>query len=87
MTATITKIHPLKIGRAGVSSYQRVEFKTDAGNWAKTDLVPSFRNYAGWREHLEVGIRLTNLRMKGKYEIDADSVPKRIVTPVQQPLF
>jgi hypothetical protein len=84
MTATITKIHPLKIGSKGVASYQRVEFKTDAGNWAKTDLVPSFRNYAGWKEYLEVGMRLTNLRMKSKYEVDADSVPKRLERPEQQ---
>jgi hypothetical protein len=75
MTAKITKIHPLKIGRTGVASYIRVEFLTESGGWAKTDLVPTFRNYPRWKPLLDIGNTLSGLRMKAKFEIDADSIP------------
>lgn len=73
MTAEIVKIHEPKQGSGG--NYVRVEFKLEDGSWAKTDLVPAFRNWNRWVKYLSPGIKVTNLRMKNSTTIDADSRP------------
>lgn len=76
MKATLTKIHPLKLSRNG-NSFIRVEFQLEDGSWAKTDLCPTYRNYSRWTSILKqgAGVSLTNLRLKKKGEVDADSFP------------
>jgi hypothetical protein len=77
MKATITKIDTLKRGNGAI--FQRVYFKTDSGQFAVTDLCPSFRNFARWRPLLEIGNELDNLEstrfesISGPLHIDADS--------------
>lgn len=76
MRATISKIHPLKLSRTS-HSYIRVEFQLETGGWAKTDLVPKYRNYSRWKDIIAAGVGTTigNLRMKRDNEVDADSYP------------
>jgi len=75
MLGTITKIHELKESRNG-NWFMRVEFRLKNGDWAKTDLCPSFRNYERWKYLLKVGVDLTGLNLKRKGEVNADSYPE-----------
>ena len=43
--------------------------------WAKTDIVPTYRNYKHWKNILEVGNVLSGLVLRNPTTIDADSVP------------
>ena len=76
MVGQVHKIHPIKKSRNG-NLFTRVEFILDGGDWAKTDLVPGFANYARWKPVLKsgVGTVIKNLiyKNKEKSEIDADS--------------
>lgn len=74
MTATITKIHPLKSGKTMNTSFIRVEFEGMDGKWYKTDLCPNFRNYRNWVRWLKVGQTLSALKVDGS-QINADSRP------------
>jgi hypothetical protein len=80
MRGTISKIHPISYSRNG-GAYIRLEFKLEDKSWAKTDLVPKYRNYERWRNLLQVGTDLVGLTLKKKGEIDADSYPERFVKP------
>lgn len=74
MIGEIIKILPFKKSRnEGV--YLRVEFKLKDGKWAKTDLVPGFRNYRRWKNLLKIGNWLSNLHLKDSQTVDADSFP------------
>ncbi len=79
MTGVIEKIDPLKQSFSGAVSFIRVYFKIKdeekAGEfiWAKTDVVPSFRNYARWEKVLKVGNVLSHLTFKEDKTVDADS--------------
>jgi len=75
MKGEIIKIEKEKRSRNG-GKYIRVHFKLENGKWAKMDLVPSFRNFARWKEILVVGNLVGNLRMKDEITVDADSWPK-----------
>ena len=74
--ATITKIDPLKTSRTE-KSYIRIYFKLEDGSFAKTDIVPSYRNYNRWKWAIKkgVGTNLGNLVLRKEGEIDADSYP------------
>ena len=74
MNAEIIKILPEKKSRNG-GVYLRVEFRMENGKWAKTDLVPGFRNYERWKNLLRPGNIIGNLRMKDEKTVDADSIP------------
>lgn len=74
---TISKIHPVQYGKDG--PFIRLEFQMQNKNWAKTDLVLSFRNYQRWKEYLKVGMALDKLKMRHNGEVDADSYPEPIV--------
>jgi len=82
MRGSIIKIHNLKRSRNG-NSFIRVEFRLEGGIWAKTDICPDYINYQRWKSLLTVGTELENLNFKGnsKYEIDADSYPRKYLTP------
>ena len=82
MRATITKIDDPKCSRNGDTSFRRVYFKLENGDWATTDLCPSYRNFARWREYLYSGIALDGLRLKSRRRVDADSFPEPIVPKV-----
>jgi hypothetical protein len=57
----------------------RVYFSMKPDNtWAKMDLCPAFRNYARWKDHLEIGATFDQLRMKDAVTVDADSYPRRL---------
>ena len=86
MKAKIIKIDPLKESRNKGNSYRRVYFQVKdfeidrekavvktVTKWAKTDLVPKFRNYKKWVPVLKVGNILEGIRMKGESTVDADS--------------
>jgi len=75
MIGEITKILPIRNSRNYGDLYIRVTFKLEGRGWAKTDLVPGFRNYKRWRKLLKVGNILGNLKMKDEKTIDADSQP------------
>lgn len=77
MKATITNIHEKKTGTDGVT-FVRVEFRSDAGAWYKTDLCSRYRNWVRWKDHLEIGATFDNLLTKGSNTVDADSYPKRV---------
>ncbi len=80
MRGTISKIDPIKYSRNG-GSYIRIHFRLDGGAWAKTDIVPGYRNYARWEEFMKVGMDLDGLILKRRGEIDADSFPARFTPP------
>ena|SRR3990167_3238450 len=84
-TGEIIKIHPLKSSRNGGTSYVRAEFKMEDGSWAKTDVVPGFRNASRWVPILKAGVGafVTGLQFKRDGEVDADSFPR--VTTVFSP--
>ncbi len=73
MIGEIIKILSIKESRNPGDYYLRVEFKLDDGRWAKTDLVPRFRNYRRWKELLRIGNIIANMKMLDKQTIDADS--------------
>ena len=79
MIGEIIKILPFKKSRNEDETYLRVEFKMEDGKWAKTDLVPSFRNYWRWKRVLRVGNVVRNLKMRDKITVDADSFPQLVV--------
>lgn len=79
MLAKIIKIDPLKASRNNGQAFRRVYFRikekvdSEKSIWGKTDLVPTFRNYARWKDLLVVGNILGGIRLKKKDEVDADS--------------
>jgi len=86
MRGTVIKVHPISYSRNG-GAFIRLEFRLETGQWAKTDLVPSFVNFARWKPFLTVGEDLDGILLKpgpiGKPEINADSYPRRHQTPVE----
>lgn len=66
--------------------YTRVYFKvketlkSEKSFWAETDLVPTYRNYARWKDLLVVGNILGGINLRGKQQIDADSPIKLVGT-------
>lgn len=82
MRGKITKIDTLKSSRNAGQAFLRVYFKVKRGVgdfiWAKTDIVPSFRNYARWKPLLEVGNILDGLILKADNTVDADSRPELV---------
>lgn len=79
MIGQITKIDQMKASRNSKEAFVRVYFKLQIESknfiWAKTDLVPTFRNYKKWKPLLKVGNILDGLILRGKETIDADSNP------------
>lgn len=79
MRGKITKIDNLKSSRNAGQAFTRVYFKVKRGVgdfvWAKTDIVPTFRNYARWKPFLEVGTILDGLILRADNTVDADSHP------------
>lgn len=75
MIAEIIKIIPFKKSRNPGDFYLHLEFKLENNEWAKTDLVPGFRNYYRWKRVARVGNQLGNLIFKDSQTIDADSYP------------
>lgn len=92
MKAKVTKIHPNKFSRNG-NMFTRIEFQLQDKSWAKTDVCPDYRNYKGWVPVLEsgVGTEISNLKMRNKSEVNADSSPVIEQKPekkyTQMPLF
>ena len=82
MTATITKIGPVRPG-AGGKGFQIICFRLEGGGSAITYISPVMRNYKDW-QHLRVGMVLDKLKFRkdGK-TIDADSKPE-IVRPLEE---
>lgn len=79
MNGTITRIDARKKGNG--AEFKRVYFEMADGGWAKTDLCPSYRNWNRWKELLDVGNELTNLKLKTNSTVDADSYPKKVWKP------
>jgi len=78
ITATVAEILLEKTGTDGVR-HVRVRFEKAGGGYAKTDLCSKFRNYARWKAlGLEIGMTLTNLRLKDLDTVDADSYPRKL---------
>lgn len=76
MRGTISRIDPLKYSRNG-GSYIRIHFRLDGGVWAKTDIVPGYRNYERWKDLMVIGLDIDGLELKTKGEINADSYPEK----------
>ncbi len=75
MFGEITRVDQFKRSRNEGDIFIRVTFKMEDGGWAKTDIVPTFRNYWRWRKLLRVGNTLFNLTLKDPETVDADSKP------------
>ena len=71
MKAQITRITPTLSKYGGKFYY--VFFKDDNGKSFKTCLYPTMRNFLRWKTVMKVGAVLTNLSIKEKNLIDADS--------------
>ena len=78
MVGQITKIDPVKRSRNG-GQFIRIYFRLSDGQWAKTDLVISYRNYNRWKYLIKVGVDLEGLILKRPGEVDADSFPRVII--------
>lgn len=81
MIGQIYKIDQLKTSRNKGEVFYRVYFTMKGALdghkfWAKTDIVPSFRNYSRWKGLLKVGNILSGLNMRKPDEVNADSNPK-----------
>lgn len=108
MTGRISQIDEMKSSRNKGQAFLRVYFqmrnppKLEFGKeipksyfWAKTDLVPSFRNFKRWEDLLKVGNVLDLLQMKTDDTVDADSFPKLLgnldrepdIVPLQKSLW
>lgn len=77
MKAKITKVDPLKVSRAE-KSFRRVYLMLEDGSWAKTDVVPSYRNYKNWKFPIELfekgeEVFISGVELRAKQEVDADS--------------
>ena len=77
MIGTIKKIDSLKQSRNKLQVFYRVYFEmqnisTVKKEWAKTDVVPQFRNYPRWKNLL-----------KDDVTVDADSFPSLIKSVVE----
>ena len=77
MKAKIIKIDPLKMSRAE-KAYRRVYFTLEDGSWAKTDIVPVYRNFKNWKRLIdlfEAGavVFIEGIEIRKKGEVDADS--------------
>jgi len=77
MKAKIVGIDPLKTSRTE-KAYRRIYFTLDDGSWAKSDIVPAYRNFKTWKpliQLFESGARVfiegVELRQPG--EVNADS--------------
>lgn len=83
MKGKIYKIDTLKTSRNKGEVFKRVYFEMYGALdghkfWAKTDIVPSFKNYGRWRDLLKVGNTLDGLSMRKPDEVNADSRPRLI---------
>lgn len=81
MIGQIYKIDELKQSRNKGEVFYRVYFTMRGALeghkfWAKTDIVPNFRNYGKWKPLLKVGNILSGLQMRRHDEVNADSSPK-----------
>lgn len=80
MLAKINKIDQLKSSRNAGQTFTRVHLQIKnldgSYSYAHTDLVPTFRNYARWKDLLRVGNILGNLTQLKNGKIDSDSYPK-----------
>lgn len=80
MKGYVTKIDPLKSSFNKHQSYIRVYLQLENGEWAATDVVPTFNNYRRWKPLLKQGNILTGLEfVKGSFnKINADSPVKLV---------
>lgn len=87
MKAEITKIDELKASAHYPVAFRRIYFKMEDGSWAVTDVVPSYRNYRYWKPVIEAGVgtTITNVRLKEKSKVDADSPVKIVPKPPVEP--
>ncbi len=73
-------IDVMKSSRNKGEFYKRIYFKLKVKEgefiFAKTDVVPSFRNYKNWKGIMEVDNVLDGLILKADKTVDADSRPK-----------
>ena len=76
MKGTIYKIDDLKeaLKYKGIA-FKRVYFEMEDKSWAKTDIVPTFRNYPRWKDLLVVGNIIGGLKLLNPKTVDADSFP------------
>jgi hypothetical protein len=77
MKAKIIKIDPLKESRTE-KSFRRIYFTLENGKWAKTDVVPSYRNYARWKPIINLyesgaEVFIDGVSLRQEAEVDADS--------------
>ncbi len=86
MTAKLKKMDMPKYSRNGNVCFRRLYFELEDGNFAVTDLVPSFRNFKWWEPVIKSGIGtvIGGVFLKDGYKdkINADSQ----VFIVQEPL-
>lgn len=77
MKGKIYQILPMVPGQRIEVKYRRVMFEMEDGSWARTDIVPGYRNEPYWRPHLIVGNVLGSLQWKNEKEhmLDADAHP------------
>lgn len=78
MKAKILNIDPLKESRAE-KSFRRIYFIMEDGTWAKTDIVPAYRNFKTWKPIIQMfeqgaEVFLDGVKFRSENEIDADSV-------------
>ena len=86
MKAKIIKIDPLKQSRTE-KAFRRIYFMLDDGTWAKTDIVPAYRNFKIWKPIIEMfekgaEVFLDGIELRNPQEVDGDSVV-RLSSPFQ----
>lgn len=77
MKAKIIRIDPLKPSRSE-KMFRRVYFLLDNGAWAKTDIVPAYRNFKNWKRLIELFdagavVFVDGITLRRPTEVDADS--------------
>lgn len=79
MIGKIYKIDQLKRSQNQGQVYYRLYFEMIDNDgksfWAKTDIVPTYRNYQNWKNLMVVGYTFRNLFLRKPDEVNADSKP------------
>ena len=78
MKARLKNIDPLKVSRNGLIEYRRLYFELENGQWAVTDVVPTYNNYQRWSPIIAagIGVEIEGVELIGKDKINADSPVK-----------
>lgn len=84
--ARVLRVDPLKPSLSGHDPFRRIHWEPIdyPARWMKTDVSPNHDNYKKWKELMEVGNVIGNLKVMNDNTINGDSFPELISKPEKQ---